>query len=68
MLEARHGLRFSKQPRFAFLGRERAAAQQLHRDLAIELRVVRCEHLAHAARAELLEQHVSTERRATLEP
>ena len=66
--QARHRLRLAQHARReARLVAAEIAAQQLERDLAIELRIVRGVDHAHAARAEPIEHEIAAERGAALE-
>ena len=52
MVERRQHLRFTSETRETFGVEREGLGQDFQRDVAIELRVARAIHLAHAARAE----------------
>ena len=66
VIDLRHRLRLAEQPR-PRLTRAGAGAQQLDRDLAIEVRIVRGVDDAHAARAQLAEDDEPADRVAARE-
>jgi hypothetical protein len=62
--QPRHDLRLALEPRLRALGvavDERAAPQELHRDVALELRIVRRVDHPDAARPELAKDSVATD-------
>jgi hypothetical protein len=59
---------FAQEPHARVLGRGRRRMQHLHRDPAIEIRIVRGPHLAHAALPEQAVEPVLPELLARREP
>jgi hypothetical protein len=62
MAQARQSLRFLAEPGPRLLAREKPRRQHLHRHVPPQLLVPGAVHLAHAARAQLLQDRVVGER------
>ena len=61
MIQRRERLRFAREPRQPVGVAGEGVGQDLQRDIAIELRIARAKHLAHAAGADLGGDFVGTE-------
>ena len=64
MIQRRQHLRFSPEPREPIRIERKGVGQDFQRDVAIELRIARAIHLAHAAGAERGQNFIGTEVRA----